>query len=63
MRQRHGYHLGVRGKDVVMTVNGHKLDTNAQLMGAYVALQFKRKFDVVIVRNGKQRVHHYEVVN
>lgn len=63
VRQRHAYHLGVRGKDVVLTVNGRKLDTNAQLMSAYVALQFKKKFDVEIVRNGKVRVHHYEVVS
>lgn len=63
VRQRHGYHLGIRGKDVVLTVNGRKLDTDAQLLGAYVALKFKKKFDVEIVRGGKTRVHHYEVVN
>ena len=63
VRQKHGYHLGIRGKDVVLTVNGRKLDTDAQLLGAYVALKFKKKFDVEIVRGGKTRVHHYEVVN
>jgi hypothetical protein len=63
VRQKHGYHLGIRGKDVVLTVNGRKLDTDAQLLGAYVALKFKKKFDVEVVRGGKTRVHHYEVVN
>jgi hypothetical protein len=63
VRQRPSYHLGIRGKDVILTVNGRKLDTNAQLMSAYLALQLKKKFDVEIVRNGKTRIHHYEIVS
>jgi hypothetical protein len=63
VRQKPTYHLGIRGKDVVMSVNGRKLDTNAQLMSAYLALQLKKKFDVEFKRQGKTITHHYEVVS
>jgi hypothetical protein len=62
VRPKDGYHLGVRNKDVVMEVNGHKLRTKPQLLSAYLDLKNDRVFDVTLVRAGVVRVHHYEVV-
>jgi hypothetical protein len=63
VRTRAAYHLGMRNGDVIMEVNGHKLDTKAQLLGAYLDLKNDKAFDVVIYRNGVRRVHHYQIVD
>jgi len=61
IRRRHGYHLGMRNKDVVYEINGKKLNTKAQLLAAYMLLKGKDEFDVVFERKGKRRIHHYTV--
>lgn len=63
VRAKDAYHLGMRNKDVVLSVNGKKLNTQAQLLAAYVALKNKTSFDVVFERKGKRISHHYEIVD
>ncbi len=63
VRQKDAYHLGIRSKDVVLEVNGKKLKTDAQLLAAWLALKNKDAYDVVLIRNGQTRVHHYEIVD
>ena len=61
VRQRNAYHLGMRNRDVLLEANGHKLNTRAQLLVAYLALKNDRVFDLVFLRQGKRLVHHYEI--
>ena len=51
----------MRNKDVILEVNGKKLNSKAQLVAAYLALKNKKEFDVLFERNGKKRTHHYVV--
>ena len=60
-RKREAWHLGMRNKDVILEVNGKKLNSKAQLVAAYLALKNKKEFDVLFERNGKKRTHHYVV--
>ena len=60
-RKREAWHLGMRNQDVVLEVNGHKLNSKAQLVAAYLALKNKKEFDVLFERKGKKRTHHYVV--
>jgi hypothetical protein len=60
-RKREAWHLGMRNKDVILEVNGKKLNSKAQLVAAYMALKNKKEFDVLFERKGKKRTHHYIV--
>ena len=51
----------IRNRDVLLEVNGHKLNTRAQLLLAYLALKNDRAFDLVFQRQGQRLVHHYEI--
>jgi hypothetical protein len=62
IRQRNAYHLGMRNSDIVLEVNGKKLNTMPQLLAAYLALKNDKSFDVVFLRRGAQKVHHYRIV-
>jgi type II secretory pathway component PulC len=61
VRQRLAYHLGMRNGDIVLEVNGHKLDSEPQLLAAYLACKNDREFDVVFLRNGQRKTHHYSI--
>ena len=63
VRTRAAYHLGMRNGDVIMEVNGHRLNTKTQLLGAYLDLRNDKTFDVVFYRDGVRRVHHYVIVD
>lgn len=63
IRQRNAYHLGMRNSDIVLEVNGRKLNTMPQLLAAYMALKNHKSFDVVFLRRGARKVHHYKIVN
>ena len=62
-RRGDAHHLGMKNKDVILSVNGRKLKTQAQLLAAYLALKNKTEFEVVFLRNGKQLTHHYRIVD
>jgi hypothetical protein len=62
VRQRPAYHLGMRNGDIVLEVNGHKLNTTANLMAAYLACKNDTQFDVVFLRKGARMTHHYAIV-
>jgi hypothetical protein len=61
VRKKDAYHLGMRNKDVILSVNGRKLKTQAQLLAAYLALKNKKDFEVVFLRKGKQMKHTYRI--
>lgn len=63
VRVKDAYHLGMRNKDVVIEVNGHKLRTKPQLLSAYLDLKNDRSFAVTFVRAGATKVHRYDVVD
>lgn len=63
IRQRSAYHLGMRNSDIVLEVNGHKLNTMPQLLAAYLACKNDTKFDVVFLRGGKRMTHHYTIID
>ncbi len=48
-------------KDIILSVNGRKLNTQAQMLAAYLALKNKKDFEVVFLRNGKQMKHQYHI--
>lgn len=58
-----GWYLGLRNGDVILTVNGHKLDTMPQLLMAYAKLKNDTSFEVQIRRGGQIRTHHYTIVD
>lgn len=62
VRKGDAYHLGMKNKDVVLSVNGRKLKTKSQMLAAYLALKNKKDFEVVFLRRGKQLKHHYKIV-
>ena len=62
VRTRDAYHLGMRNKDVVVQVNGHKLNTMPQLMSTYLFCKNDEKFEVEFVRAGQTMVHRYEII-
>lgn len=62
VRQGNAWHLGMRNRDVLLEVNGHKLNTKTQLLMAYLALKNDRAFDLVFSRQGNRMVHHYEII-
>jgi hypothetical protein len=53
----------MKNLDRIVEVNGKKLNTQAQLLAAYLALKNKTEFDVVFVRDGKTITHHYRIVD
>ncbi len=61
VRKKDAYHLGMRNKDIILSVNGRKLKTQAQLLAAYLALKNKKDFEVVFLRKGKQMKHTYKI--
>jgi len=61
VRKKDAYHLGMRNKDIILSVNGRKLKTQAQLLAAYLALKNKTDFEVVFLRKGKQMKHTYKI--
>lgn len=58
-----GWWLGLRNGDVILEVNGMKLNTKPQLIAAYLKLKNKTDFDVKIRRDGQIRIHHYKIVD
>lgn len=62
VRQRAAFHLGMRNSDIVLEVNGHKLDTQVQLLAAWLDLKNDTSFDVVFLRDGDRLVYHYDIV-
>ena len=60
VRQRNAYHLGMRNKELLLEINGHKL-TPARTDVAYLACKNDREFDLVFLRAGKRIVHHYAI--
>ncbi len=63
VRVHHAYWLGMKNKDLLMLVNGHKLNTKPQLLSAYLACKNDEEFDVTFVRAGQTVVHHYSIVD
>jgi S1-C subfamily serine protease len=61
VRQRLAYHLGMRNGDIVLEVNGHKLNTEPQLLAAYLACKNDKEFDIVFLRGGQRKTHHYSI--
>lgn len=62
VKVKDAWHLGMRNKDLVLLVNGHKLHTKPQLLSAYLACKNDSEFEVTFVRAGETIVHHYTVV-
>ncbi|MEQ1569847.1 MAG: S1C family serine protease, partial [Myxococcota bacterium] len=60
-RQRTAYHLGMRNGDILLEVNGHRLNSMVNLVAAYAACRNDTRFDVVFLRKGKRLTHHYEI--
>lgn len=58
-----GWYLGLRNGDVILSVNGMKLDTMPQLLMAYAKLKNDTSFEVQIRRGPEIRTHHYTIVD
>ncbi|MBX2797192.1 MAG: hypothetical protein KTR31_05975 [Myxococcales bacterium] len=61
VRPRHGYHLGLRNRDLLLRINGRKLRNQGQVEAAFEALQDEGQFEMLLERRGQERVHTYVI--
>lgn len=60
--QDDAYSLGARNGDVVKRINGMSLDTTTDLLLVWAELGDATELDVMLTRDGQNRVHHYRIV-
>jgi|GEM_PF-3897070 len=58
---RDARHLGFRNGDVVLSVNGHPLATEAQAAAAYGLVRNKKQIVVKFKRDGNKRTHTLQI--
>lgn len=57
------YNFGVRKGDVIVGINGKKLNSVNDAIGQYQKLLDSREFQVTVIRDNQEKVLKYEVVN
>jgi len=54
--------LGVKPKDIIIAVNGKKINNNADLLHAYVQLKTNKNIDILLKRNASRFTLRYEIM-
>ena len=54
--------MGLRPKDIIVSINGKKVTNNLDLMGSYIQLKSKKKIDIVLKRQSRPLTLQYEIV-
>lgn len=54
--------MGLRPKDIIISINGKKMSNNLDLIGSYMQLKSKKKIDIVVKRQAQPITLQYEIV-
>jgi len=57
------YNFGVRKGDVIVSINGKRLNSVNDAVAEYQKILNMREFEVTIIRNNSEKVLRYEVIN